>query len=143
MLFIQLIHPFGIKIQKFLTEISSWLTLHNQPSKALWSKTPTRSWLDTNPIYYQSDAKLIPSLNNSPQLNATESLQHMPTQSENIDLVMDLMKSSNLNQSDPSRIMWRWPHHPRLDRDKKLHSFYKDNLDTIPTKTKQNNNRQQ
>jgi hypothetical protein len=139
--------PFGLKILPLSTEISSWLTclLCNQQQKEQWSKVPQRSKISLgnamNSIYSPSESPQIPTSINSPNHRNTEYSVHSLTQSERVDFAMGNILKLNLDQCEPPWIAWHRPTTWLTEQTqgstptKSLHSFYKDNLEVIPSTT--------
>jgi len=79
--------------------------------------------------------------NHSPEPNVTGFSRHLLTQSEKVDLALNIIKLSSPSQSVPPWITWHrplsWLTSPTQDWTEKinLHSFYNASLDTTPTQT--------
>jgi hypothetical protein len=135
--------PFGLSIHPIPTEISSWVTslLLSHPQTTPWSKEQTISnfarGIDTKPTYSLSELETTSTWNLSIVDNVIKPSALSLTQSEKVDLVLNLPNFSKLSQSEPPWTAWHRPTSWLINQTQdwmqmeSLHSFYKDNSGDI------------
>jgi len=144
--------PFGLTINPLPKEIVSWLTnlLQNLPEKTQWSSQPTRSKLSLGlgipSTFTPSEFQTFIS-QNSPNPNDIQSWEHLDTQYDRVDSILNETNLVKRSQLEPPWIMWHrptdWP--TTLTQDStstvNLLSFYKNRLKDTEIATQPSHNK--